>query len=388
MTIGDSDWQKSVRKVLIYRLGSLGDTVIALPAFHLIARAFPQAERRLLTSFPPNAKAPASSAILENTGLVHSYFRYTLRTRSAFELIKLWWQLLRWRPEVLVYVNPGSGVADAKRNAIFFRLCGISKLIGIPVTEDMQRSRKNREIYDQGGSLKDLIFEYESSRLTRNISGLGAARLDDPASWDLKLTPEEKARGEEAIAPLGDRPFLAVSLGTKNQANEWGTDNWCALLECLGEYLPAYSLVLCGAQVEFQESEQVLAAWKRRTPTPGVNLCGKLTPRQSAGVFARAAAFIGHDSGPMHLAACVQTTCIAVFSARNLPGIWYPYGEGHHVLYHHVDCEGCHLQTCIEQKKKCILSITVDEVLTRVMSALSEEVPGSGHSRLTVIRTH
>lgn len=182
-------------------------------------------------------------------------------------------------------MNPGSGVADAKRNAIFFRFCGISKLIGIPVTEDMQRSRKNREIYDQGGSLKYLIFEYESSRLTRNISRLGAARLDDPASWDLKLTPEEKARGEEAIAPLADRPFLAVSLGTKNQANEWGTDNWCAMLECLGEYLPTYSLVLCGAQVEFQESEQVLAAWKRRSPTPGVNLCGKLTPRQSAGVL-------------------------------------------------------------------------------------------------------
>ena len=251
-------------------------------------------------------------------------------------------------------MNPGSGVADAKRNAIFFRLCGISKLIGIPVTEDMQRSRKNREIYDQGGSLKYLIFEYESSRLTRNISRLGAARLDDPASWDLKLTPEEKARGEEAIAPLADRPFLAVSLGTKNQANEWGTDNWCAMLECLGEYLPTYSLVLCGAQVEFQESEQVLAAWKRRSPTPGVNLCGKLTPRQSAGVFARAAAFIGHDSGPMHLAACVYTACIAVFSARNLPGIWYPYGEGHHVLYHHVDCEGCHVQTCIEQKRSAL----------------------------------
>ena len=57
------------KRVLIYRLGSLGDTLIALPALKLVAEAFPEAERRLLTSFPPNSKAPPSSAIVENTGL-------------------------------------------------------------------------------------------------------------------------------------------------------------------------------------------------------------------------------------------------------------------------------------------------------------------------------
>jgi hypothetical protein len=35
-------------RVLIYRLGSLGDTVVALPALHLVARAFPNAERVML----------------------------------------------------------------------------------------------------------------------------------------------------------------------------------------------------------------------------------------------------------------------------------------------------------------------------------------------------
>ena len=46
----------SDRKVLIYRLGSLGDTVVALPSLHLIARAFPDAERRVLTNFPVSGK--------------------------------------------------------------------------------------------------------------------------------------------------------------------------------------------------------------------------------------------------------------------------------------------------------------------------------------------
>src|SRR5882757_2146589 len=83
----------STKRVLIYRLGSLGDTLVALPAFHLIARAFPDAERRLLTNFPVNAKAPPAAAILENTNLIHGYFRYAAGTRSPRELLTLWWQL-------------------------------------------------------------------------------------------------------------------------------------------------------------------------------------------------------------------------------------------------------------------------------------------------------
>jgi hypothetical protein len=31
-----------IERVLIYRLGSLGDTIVALPALHVVERAFPQ----------------------------------------------------------------------------------------------------------------------------------------------------------------------------------------------------------------------------------------------------------------------------------------------------------------------------------------------------------
>ena len=100
----------STKRVLIYRLGSLGDTLVALPAFHLVANAFPDAERRLLTNFPVNAKAPSAAAVLDGSGLLHGYFRYAAGTRSLPELLILWWQLLRWRPQVLVYMGPARGV--------------------------------------------------------------------------------------------------------------------------------------------------------------------------------------------------------------------------------------------------------------------------------------
>ena len=52
-------------RVFIFRLGSLGDMVVALPCFHLIERAFPHSERILLTSYPLESKAPAPESILQ-----------------------------------------------------------------------------------------------------------------------------------------------------------------------------------------------------------------------------------------------------------------------------------------------------------------------------------
>jgi ADP-heptose:LPS heptosyltransferase len=351
----------STKRVLIYRLGSLGDTLVALPAFHLIANAFPDAERRLLTNFPVNAKAPPAAAVLEGSGLLHGYFRYAAGTRSFPELLALWWQLRRWRPQVLVYMGPARGVESARRDARFFRLCGISRLIGIPVTEDMQSNCWQES---------EQAFEPEGARLVRNLAELGDADLDAPASWDLHLTPAEHARATEVLAATASRPILAVSVGTKVQSKDWGRDNWRALLNRLATLYPEFAVVLAGATEESDASEFVANGWREKSNSPIVNLCGLLTPRESAAVFARAHTFVGHDSGPMHLAAAVQTPCVAIFAARNKPRVWFPYGKQHRVLYHQTDCWGCGLETCIVEQKKCLTSITVGEVVSEIRALL------------------
>ena len=116
--------------------------------------------------------------------------------------------------------------------------------------------------------------------------------------------------------------------------------------------------------------------WGEHHAGPALNLSGALTPRESAAALSSATLYLGHDSGPAHLAAAVQVPCVTVYGSRNLAGIWFPYGAHHTVCYHHVDCEGCLLQTCIEQEKKCILSISVKEVLEAIeanFSALSSD---------------
>jgi len=68
-----------VKRVLIYRLASLGDTLIALPALHLIARAFPKSERRMPTN---SRERQGSSYRLLGTTAVRCILLRLLRRRG------------------------------------------------------------------------------------------------------------------------------------------------------------------------------------------------------------------------------------------------------------------------------------------------------------------
>ena len=366
----------SVRRVLIYRLGSLGDMLIALPALHLIARAFPNAERRLLTNVPVLAKAPAAAAVLEGTGLVQGYLRYAVGMRRPGEIASLWWQIARFRPQVVVYLAASRGVATAQRDVRFFRLCGARQVIGAPLSGAMQGNSFGAE--PGSAEAQRLLFaaqlEPEAARLSRNLAALGDAQMEDAASWSLHLSEVEHQRAGEAIgaAVLASEP-IAVSVGTKVQAKDWGRENWRALLTRLAQDLPGRGLLLLGAPDESEASDFAAAGWEASGGGPVVNLCGRLTPRESAAAIARAQLFVGHDSGPMHLAAAVGTPLVAVFAARNIPRQWFPHGTNFEVAYHRVECWGCGLETCIEQGKKCIVSITVEEVLEKIRTVLARE---------------
>jgi len=217
------------------------------------------------------------------------------------------------------------------------------------------------------------VFQFEAERLARNVSELGDAHVGSAKSWELRLTPAEEARAVEVLAAAGGRPVLAVSVGTKVQSKDWGKENWRALLAAIAVRFPEYALATLGAKEEAEASRFAAEGWQSVSGAgPVIELCGVLSPRESAAVFARSRLFVGHDSGPMHLAAAVQTRCVAIFAARNKPKVWFPYGEGHKVLYHRVDCWGCGLETCVVERKRCILSITVDEVLSAVTESLTE----------------
>jgi len=348
-----------VKKVLIYRLGSLGDTTVALPCFHLIERVFPTAERVLLTNFPIHAKAPASAAVLGDSGLVDGYMRYTVGTRSIAELWKLGREIRRFKPDVLIYLMPVRSLKAVQRDKWFFRLAGgVKRIVGLPSSDELIR------VQDRATGL----YEAEASRLARTVRSLGDAGVNQLANWSLRLTALERHAARSALGELAGKPLIVCGPGTKMQAKDWGQENWRALLGKLFARYPGYGLALIGAKEDFEVSEYAVRDWA----APWVNLCGKLSPRETAAAFEFAGIFLGPDSGPMHLAACAGVPCVICFSARGLPGVWYPAGSQHRVIYHQVNCFGCNLETCILEGRKCLTSISVEEMAEAVESVLAE----------------
>ena len=359
----------TVKRVLLYRLGSLGDHLVALPCYRLVRRAFPEAECKLLTNVPVSGKAAAAEAVLDGSGLVDGYLTYVVGERGILSLLKLWWMIFRWRPDVLVYLAGARGVKAAKRDEIFFRLCGVKRIVGLPLTEDLQRNRA--EGLRVLGAMETRWFEHEGERLARCVAELGDAKVDEEASWSPGLTEAEREEGARLIVAMGRVKFFAFSLGTKAQSNQWGVERWQELLSQVAGEWPGCGLAVLGAADEREVSETVAEVWHSVAGAgPALNLCGMAKPRVSAAVMERAVMFLGHDSGTAHMAASVGTPVLGIYSARMRPGEWVPHGKHVRVVLHWVECGGCLLETCIVQGKKCILSIGVEEALAAVREQL------------------
>jgi len=77
----------------------------------------------------------------------------------------------------------------------------------------------------------------------------------------------------------------------------------------------------------------------------------------------------------------VGVPAVIPFSAAGLPGIWFPAGNNHQIVYHQTSCFGCYQETCIVENRRCLASITVPEVAAAVARAMRGE-PGQASTIL------
>jgi ADP-heptose:LPS heptosyltransferase len=158
---------------------------------------------------------------------------------------------------------------------------------------------------------------------------IGPIDLDDPASWDLRLTAAERAEALAALGPAAGRPRIAINMGGKALENDWGEENWKQLVTRLGRTRSDHALVFVGSLEDAPRATRVGDLW----PGKVVNLCGQLSPRVSAAAMAGSRLFVGHDSGPMHLAASLGVPCVAMFGTRDASRKFHPYGNAHRVIH-------------------------------------------------------
>jgi heptosyltransferase-3 len=344
-------------RILIYRLGSLGDTVLALPCFRLVRETHPGAAITVLTNAPVSGKAAPLEAVLAGMGLIDGVIPYPLGLRDPRQIAALIGRLRREKFDLAISLAAPRGLSASIRDWLFLKACGIPRIAGIPFQRrDLVPARRS----------DGALFESEAERLARRVREFGAIDLSDPRRFDLGLNAEEKAEANRLLAGAGIAgPFLAASIGTKTPLNDWGEANWRRLLEEVTRTHPNLGLVFLGSADESVRSQNLLGGWHG----PGADLCGKTSPRVSAAVLARAALYLGHDSGPMHLAAAAGTRCVAIYSARCPPGQWFPLGADHENLYPLSFYDPARTTDGAWQRE-ALASIRVEEVLAAVSAGL------------------
>src|SRR5258708_23270479 len=81
-----------------------------------------------------------------------------------------------WKPDALIYLHEQRGRKIAMRDAALFRMLGIRRLIGVPLTRTLQR----RVFDEQSGR-----FAHRSEYLARSFAPLCDSRLAPRSSWGL-----------------------------------------------------------------------------------------------------------------------------------------------------------------------------------------------------------
>jgi heptosyltransferase-3 len=193
------------------------------------------------------------------------------------------------------------------------------------LTADRQTCRQTESDCEPGLT----VSERECERLARCLEQLGGIDLDDPRMWDLRLTDAEIRAGEAAIAPLKPSVYFAINMGGKAKEKDWGLGNWMGLVTRLRDKYPTAGLLVVGAAEDSERARQIAEVWSRAA----VDACGTLSPRESAAAMRGAAVFIGHDSGPLHLAASLGVSCVGLFGNFNPPKRWHPRGRQHRIIH-------------------------------------------------------
>ncbi|MDF2635486.1 MAG: rfaQ 2, partial [Pelosinus sp.] len=163
-----------------------------------------------------------------------------------------------------------------------------------------------------------------------------------------------------------DMSYVVLALGANWPNKIWPFEHFAELSDQLydNNIIP----VMIGGSGDQVLAQKILEIAK----IPPIDLTGKTTLKQLAYVIQHAGAFVGGDTGPMHLSAAVGTPTIALMgptdTVRN-----GPYGQGHIPIVVPHDCAGCWQRSC-PKKWDCLQAIPVAQVYEATQALIKNKV--------------
>jgi heptosyltransferase-3 len=354
---------KNSEVVLIFHLGSLGDTAVAIPSYREIARRHATAKLYLLTDASPDSGMVPMAALLQPMGLIDGSISFPMHLRRLRDMRDLRRQIVDLNSKTLYYLTPETRLLALVRHCSFFLACGIKSIRSVPWSATL---RNPLEI------VPGKLWETEGSRLLRVV---GAKTNSDPppdSERSLNLSDVEHRAAERHLASvrnLGE--FIAVSAGGKFALKDWGDENWSHLLGLISARNPTLGLVLVGSAAERERNYGLLRSWHGAA----LNACGLFSPRETAAAISRAQLFLGHDTATLHLAAATSTQVIGIYCARDLPGKWFSGRPGDVFFFNQPPCFGC-LHKEISECPHDRMCMTAHDPL-RILNAVEDKLNSS-----------
>lgn len=334
------------KKVLVRGPNWLGDAVMCEPALRGLKRVWPGAQLFLLLK-------PAVAQLFQAHPEVDRLVVYEDRGRHA-GLTGKWTlagDLRRERFDVAVLFQ------NAFEAAFIAFLAGIPRRYGY-ATDGRSLLLTEPVAPPDPGTLVHQVHYYWNLLKPLGLSG-------EPSRPELRVTPEEEQSMAARLIQAGigaQDPVIGVNPGsTYGGAKRWLPERFTQVAERLARRMeeshgkPPAVLIL-GAKGEEALGRSIAAGLTGRSMV----LSGATTIRELMAAVKRCAVLVTNDTGPMHVGSAFGVPIVAVFG----PTDWRttsPYGAGHALIRHPVECAPCLLREC-PIDHRCMTGVSADQV--------------------------
>ncbi len=340
---------KDEKKILVIKLGAVGDVILAVPSLRMLRERFPKATISLLVDRKFSSLVSVSPYLDDVIPIDR-------------ERLHEWPYLFRLAKRLR---REGFDVSVDLQNSKWTHLLAILSGIG-------ERSGFRRGMFGFLLNRADWTYHVTDAPVKhqfRVLSKLGVRKLDET----LELWPDSEAEKRAAeILPNGSaasqEKLVGLVLGSspKWPTKRWPLENFQKLSERLIQELKC-RIVLIGSSEEEGWTQPLAAA----NPDSVINLVGKTSLLDLVSVIKRLNVLVTGDTAPLHVAGAMNTKIVALFgptdSKRHMPP-----SNGSIVLQRSLACQPCYRGVCHNPEKlACLTHISVKEVFEAVARQLA-----------------
>jgi len=345
------DWS-SVRKLLVIRLRSIGDTVLTTPSLIALRRFLPHTSIDILLE---DWVAP----VLDGSPLVDRVISIPRHSNAARARIAR--DLHRTGYDVVYNLHGGT-------TATFLaRASGARQRVGYA---HYQYARLHNHVAPSPQEIWSRPTLHSAEQQLALIGWTGVPVSDRPAT---QLAVTEKAArsiaAKLAAHEIDREPVALIHPAAAFETKQWPAENFARVID----EVAARGLTPVG--IVAPKEKQVLDSVVQQSSARVIGLTDLSLPEVTA-LAARAQLFVGNDSGIAHMAAAVNTPCVVVFGSSNVAH-WRPWTTNQNeVVREEMKCQPCHGYFCAEfETPQCILRIPVERVVAAIDRLMRETVP-------------